>query len=90
VKKIILILILLCTFGINDKWFEGVNLLVYDYGEDRDSRFFFPNTIKIYNSCSNKDVLIHELAHYDNYRMGGEQGHNEFFLLSYYRIKGEV
>jgi len=79
----LLVLVLLCNFGINERWFEGVNLKVYDYGEAENSRFFMPNVIKIYGGC-NKDVLIHELAHYDNQKLN----HDSFFWLSYYRIKG--
>ncbi len=83
-KYLCFALILMCSFGINERWFEGVNVQVYSYGIDRDSRFFQPNLIKIYNNCRNPDVLIHELAHFDNRKIGG---HNSFFLLSYYRIK---
>ena len=43
-----------------------------------------PNIIKIYGGCD-KEVLIHELAHYDNQKLN----HDSFFWLSYYRIKME-
>jgi len=93
-KKIIfLIMVLLlsnlvssvCDYEINNRWTEGAIIKVYNYGKDENSRFFMPNIIKIYNGC-NKDIPIHELAHYDRQ----EYNHNVFFWLSYYRIKGEI
>jgi len=83
-KYLCFALILICAFGIDCKWFEGVNLLIYEYGEVEDSRFFLPNLIKCYGNCS-REVLIHELSHADR----KEYNHNEFFWLTYYRIKYE-
>lgn len=74
----------ICGYGINDRWTDGAIILIYDYGKKENSRFFMPNVIKIYGGC-NKEVLIHELAHYDRQ----ELNHDNFFLLSYYRIKIE-
>ena len=74
-----------CGYGISDRWTKGARILVYDYGKVENSRFFMPNIIKIYGGCD-KDVLIHELAHYDNQKLN----HDTFFWLSYYRIKMEV
>ncbi len=91
---LIMVLILLCSFvsaicdyEINESWVEEVNILVYDYGTDFNSRLFPPNLIKIYNNCSNRDVLIHELAHYNDYRIRKVLSHDSFFWLTYYRIK---
>ena len=75
----LLFLIIIC---ISAQWFEGVNLFVYDYGDKFDSRFFMPNTIKIYGGYD-EEVIIHELAHYDHQKLN----HDSFFWISYYRIK---
>jgi len=75
----------ICNYEISDKWTDGAIINIYDYGKIEDSRFFMPNIIKIYGGCD-KEVLIHELAHYDNQKLN----HDSFFLLSYYRIKFEV
>ncbi len=73
-----------CNYNINNKWTDGAIIKIYDYGKIENSRFFMPNVIKIYGGC-NKDVLIHELAHYDNQKYN----HDSFFWINYYRIKFE-
>lgn len=71
----------ICDYNINSSLTDGAIIKVYDYGKSGNSRFFMPNLIKIYGGC-NADVLIHELAHYDNQKYN----HDSFFYLSYYRL----